>query len=68
MCYDFNCYFCEDLNAISLNLLVHKWDGHEICEKLIVAIVSEDQECDHDGGSSAVDFKLVIDIALYCDL
>ena len=31
--------FCEDLNAISLNLLVHKWDGHEICEKLIVAIV-----------------------------
>ena len=39
MCYDFNCYFCEDLNAISLNLLVHKWAGHEICEKLIVSIV-----------------------------
>ena len=68
MFYDFNCDFCEDLNAISLNLLVHKQDGHEICEKLIVAIVSEDQEYDHENQNTAVDYELVGDIDLHCGL
>ena len=65
MFYDFNCDFCEDLNAISLNLLVHKQDGHEICEKLIVATVSDDQEYDHENENTAVNIEL---IALHCGL
>ena len=68
MFYDFNCNFGEDFNAISLNLLVHNQDGHEICEKLIVAIVSEDQEYDHENENTAVDYELVGDIALHCGL
>ena len=62
MFYDFNCDFGEDFNAISLNLLVHKQDGHEICDKLIVATVSDDQEYDHENENTAVDFELIGDI------
>ena len=53
----------EDLNAIivetfNLNLLVHKSDDHEITDKLIVAIVSEDKKYDHENENIAADFKL----------
>ena len=44
--------------TFNLNQLVHKSDDHEITEKLIVAIVSEDHKYDHENENTAADFKL----------
>ena len=39
--------------TFNLNELVHKSDDHEITEKLIVAIVSEDHKYDHGKENTA---------------
>ena len=39
--------------TFNLNQLVHKSDDHEITEKLIVAIVSEDHKYDHEKDNTA---------------
>ena len=46
------------METFNLNLLVHKSDDHEITDKLIVAIVSEDRKYDHENENTAADFKL----------
>ena len=43
--------------TFNLNQLVHKSDDHEITEKLIVAIVSEDHKYDHEEENTAADLS-----------
>ena len=43
--------------TFNLNQLVHKSDDHEITEKLIVAIVSEDHKYDHEKENTAADLS-----------